>query len=229
MNRRRRHSAADRRRAFAPTRQVSRKYARIRRMNAADRSLVDGGDASAGEVLVDRIRGGDGAAESELVSRYARGVRMIISRGTRDRSIVDDLCQETFRIAIEKIRRGDVRDAKRLSGFMCGLARNITVDHFRRSRRADSVSATNETDPAPNQLERLLADEGAGIARKVLSELDSHRDREVLFRFYVAEETKARICADLGLSSLHFNRVLFRARGRYRALYETIAAKDIKS
>src|SRR5580765_2149205 len=106
-------------------------------MTATDPSPVDGGDASAGEVLVDRIRGGDGAAESELVSRYARGVRMIISRGTRDRSIVDDLCQETFRIAIEKIRRGDVRDAKRLSGFMCGLARNITIDHVRRSRPAD--------------------------------------------------------------------------------------------
>lgn len=198
-------------------------------MAAIDRPLVDGGDPSAGEELVDRIRGGNGAAESELVSRYARGVRMIISRGTRDRSIVEDLCQETFRIALEKIRRGDVRDPKRLSGFMCGLARNITVDHFRRSRRADSVPTTDESDPAPNQLELLLADERASIARKVLSELGSDRDRQILFRFYVAEETKTRICADLGLSSLHFNRVLFRARGRYRALYQTTAAKDIKS
>ena len=68
-------------------------------MSVADRPLVDGGDSSAGEVLVGRIRSGDAAAETELVSRYARGVRMIVSRGTRDRSVVDDLCQETFRIA----------------------------------------------------------------------------------------------------------------------------------
>lgn len=198
-------------------------------MAATDLPLVDGGDASAEEVLVDRIRSGDVEAESELISRYARGLRVIVSRGTRDRSIVDDLCQETFRIALEKIRRGDVRDAKRLSGFMCALARNITIDHFRRSRRADAVAALDESDPAPSQLERLLADERAVIARKVLSELDSDRDRQILFRFYVAEETKAQICTDLGLSSLHFNRVLFRARGRYRALYQTMSAKDTRT
>jgi RNA polymerase sigma-70 factor, ECF subfamily len=198
-------------------------------MAVADRPFVDGGGSSAGEVLVGRIRSGDAAAEAELVSRYARGVHMIVSRGTRDRSVVDDLCQETFRIAIEKIRRGDVRDAKRLSGFMCGLARNLTIDHARRSRPVDSIDTTDPADPTPGQLERLLANERAMIARKVLEELDSDRDRQILFRFYVADDSKAQICADLGLSSLHFNRVLFRARGRFRVLYQTIASKDSKS
>jgi RNA polymerase sigma-70 factor (ECF subfamily) len=197
-------------------------------MAVTDRPLVNGGDSSAGERLVGRIRSGDAAAETELVSRYARGVRMIVSRGTRDRSVVDDLCQETFRIAIEKIRRGDVREAKRLSGFMCGLARNLTIDHTRRSRPVDSIDTTDPSDPTPGQLERLLADERAMIARKVLEELDSDRDRQILFRFYVADDSKAQICADLGLSSLHFNRVLFRARGRFRVLYQTIASKDSK-
>jgi RNA polymerase sigma-70 factor (ECF subfamily) len=56
--------------------------------------------------------------------------------------------------------------------------------------------------------------------RKVLGELKSERDRQVLFRFYVAEEEKEKICASLGLTSLHFNRVLFRARERFRELYE---------
>jgi RNA polymerase sigma-70 factor (ECF subfamily) len=194
-------------------------------MTATERPPAGGREPSVGEVLVDRIRAGDAAAESDLVSRYARGVRMIVSRSTRDRSIVDDLCQETFRVALEKIRRGDVRDPKRLSGFMCALARNLTVEHFRRSRRTDSIGTTDESDPAPSQLDLLLANERAGVARKVLSELGSERDRQILLRFYVAEETKAQICADLGLSSLHFNRVLFRARGRYRTLYQAIAAK----
>ena len=198
-------------------------------MTGTDRPVPDDGEGpSASEVLVDRIRAGDEAAESDLVSRYARGVRMIVSRGTTDRSIVDDLCQDTFRIALEKIRQGDVRDARRLSGFMCALARNLTVEHFRRSRRAERVAATDESDPAPSQLELLLAEERADVARRVLSELGSDRDRQILFRFYVAEETKAAICADLGLSTLHFNRVLFRARERYRTLYQAMAEKDIK-
>jgi RNA polymerase sigma-70 factor (ECF subfamily) len=109
---------------------------------------------------------------------------------------------------------------------MCAIARNLTVEHFRRTKRAAAaVASTDESDPSPSPLELLLADERAGVARKVLSELGTDRDRQILFRFYVAEESKARICADLGLNSLHFNRVLFRARERYRELYRTIAAK----
>ncbi len=42
----------------------------------------------------------------------------------------------------------------------------------------------------------------------------------MLYRYYLAEEDKAAICADLGLSSLHFNRVLWRARQRFKKLLE---------
>ena len=46
----------------------------------------------------------------------------------------------------------------------------------------------------------------------------NERDREILLRFYIAEEDKDRIAADYGLSSLQFNRVLHRARQRYKEL-----------
>jgi RNA polymerase sigma-70 factor, ECF subfamily len=59
----------------------------------------------------------------------------------------------------------------------------------------------------------------------VINELPSDRDRQILFRFYIAEEEKERICADLCLTGLHFNRVLFRARARYRELYEKTAKR----
>ena len=66
---------------------------------------------------------------------------------------------------------------------------------------------------------RNLRSELAEIVRRVLSEMTSERDRQVLFRFYIAGDGKDAICRDLGLTSLHFNRVLFRARERYRELY----------
>ncbi len=50
---------------------------------------------------------------------------------------------------------------------------------------------------------------------------ETDRDRQILYRFYIAEEDKERICADLDLSSLHFNRVLFRARQRFKDLLES--------
>ena len=49
------------------------------------------------------------------------------------------------------------------------------------------------------------------------------RDREILTRFYVEDQDKDEICTALNLDSLHFNRVLFRARKRFRKILEKSA------
>ncbi|MGA7989865.1 MAG: sigma-70 family RNA polymerase sigma factor [Thermoanaerobaculia bacterium] len=180
--------------------------------------------------LVQRIRAGDAAAESELVALYGRGVTILVRRASSDPSAVDDLYQQTFQVALEKIRRGDLREPERLSGFICSLARNLVIEHFRKaaaSRFRAPVDGSRAADPAPGPLESLLRLERASIVRRVLAELPSERDREILFRFYIAEDEKASICRDLGLTSLHFNRVLFRARERYRELYEETTRKTV--
>jgi RNA polymerase sigma-70 factor (ECF subfamily) len=185
--------------------------------------------AAVSGAMVQRIIDGDRTAEAELVARYARGIRVIISRASSDRAAVDDLCQETFRIALEKVRRGDVRDPDRLAGFICSLARNLVVDHFRRATRTAGGAVVPDTpDPSPDPLGRLLAREQAAAVRAVLAELGSARDRQILLRFYVAGDSKEDICADFGLSSLHFNRVLFRARERYRVLYRSLVTRAEK-
>jgi RNA polymerase sigma-70 factor, ECF subfamily len=183
-------------------------------------TAVDPGDSAAG--LVGRIREGDSRAEAELVERYRRGIAIILRAESRNAAAVDDLFQETFRIALEKIRQGDLRDPRRLSGFICSLARNLVIDHFRKvaARRTTGDAklaeiASVRVDP----LETLVRIERGEFVRRVLSEMPSDRDRQILFRYYVAEDEKDAICRDLDLTSLHFNRVLFRARERYRDLY----------
>ena len=172
--------------------------------------------------LVRRIEQGDKGAEGDFILRYRRGVAVIVARNCRDQSPVEDLCQDVLTTALEKIREGLVRDPERLSGFVAGLARTIVLEHYRKESTRSAIEARM---PAPLQaappvaLEQLLRQEKAFIARRVLNELESDRDREILFRFYIAEDDKDRICRDLGLTPLHFNRVLFRARERYRELY----------
>jgi RNA polymerase sigma-70 factor (ECF subfamily) len=178
--------------------------------------------------LVTRTRSGERQAEDELVERYSRGLS-IIRRTVSDPFAVDDIRQETFRIALEKIRKGDAQEPAKLSGFICSLARNLVIDHFRRTSRFNSREdldvARPLKDPRPSQLEQLLQEEKLRIVRKVLAELASDRDQQMLYRFYIAEEDKNRICRNLGLTSLHFNRVLFRARERYEELYQEAVRK----
>jgi RNA polymerase sigma-70 factor, ECF subfamily len=179
--------------------------------------------ANSGADLVSRIMAGDRQAEVELVERYNRGVRVIIRREVGDAAIADDLYQETFCLVLEKIRRGDVREPEKLSGFICSVARNLVIGHFRRAARREVLTSTEETTslphPAPNQLEGLLRKEKVELVRQVLKEMPNQRDIQVLFRFYIAEEEKEKICSDHGLTSPQFNLVLHRARERYRELY----------
>ena len=175
--------------------------------------------------LVHRIVSGDPAAEAELVQRFSRALSFLLKRLTRDEAAADDLYQETFRLVIEKVRGGELREAERLPGFVSSMARNLFLGSVRRSGRrqkwhGDAEATETAPDPAPGQLTKLLTQERAATVRQVLAELRNDRDREILSRYYIADENKEDICRDLELTDLHFNRVLFRARERYRDLFE---------
>jgi RNA polymerase sigma-70 factor (ECF subfamily) len=185
-----------------------------------DGSNKDGSETD----LVARIRAGDQHAEAELVERYNHGLKIIIRREVSDAAAVEDLYQETFRIVLEKIRQGGIRDPERLSGFVRSVAKNLVIDYFREAVRQVKVTEVKDAAPIfrarPDQLEELLRKETADLIRQILEGMSNERDVQVLFRFYLAEDDKEKICADLGLTSLHFNVVLQRARDRFRALYQ---------
>lgn len=192
---------------------------------AAGRPAMTGSPApSSSADLVLRIRSGDPRAEEELISRFGDGLSFLLRRWTRGHSDAEDLYQETFRLALEKIRRGEVRDPDRLAGFVRSLARNLSIEHYRKAarrgaREEDLEVAIESSAPETGQLGQLLRKEKIALVRRLLEELGSDRDRKVLFRFYIAEEDKESIRCDLGLTAPEFNLVLFRARRRYRDLF----------
>jgi RNA polymerase sigma-70 factor, ECF subfamily len=172
---------------------------------------------------VRRIVAGDAAAEGELVARYSRGLLCLLRRLGVTPELADDLHQETFRIAIERLRQRGLDEPAALAGFLRGTARNLVTAERRKTarRKTDAAEGLEQAEhPAPSQLSSVLHEEEAATVRRLIGELRTERDRQLLLRFYVAEEEKEAICADLGLDSLHFNSVLFRARQRFKELLE---------
>ena len=182
--------------------------------------------------IVRRIIAGDTAAEDEVVRRYEHGVSVIIDQIVRSQSATEDVSQETFRIVLEKLRRGDLRQPERLSGFVCSVARNTAIDYIRRAKRLISREEIGDAellaDSAPSQLDQILTKERAEVVRQTILELNVERDRDVLFRYYVAEENKDRICLDLGLTRTQFNNVIYRALARFKELYIRKAGKPLQ-
>jgi RNA polymerase sigma-70 factor (ECF subfamily) len=126
---------------------------------------------------------------------------------------------------LERLRRRGLAQPAALVGFLRGTARNLVLAERRKAVRRktdgrDPLDLATTEDPAPSQLQSVLYDEQVALVRRLIGELETDRDRQILLRFYVGEEDKGRICADLGLDSLHFNRVLHRARFRFKQLVE---------
>ena len=186
---------------------------------------TDGSEARIAADLARRVQSGDARAETEIVERYSRGLLFFLRRTTHDAALSEDLHQETFRIALERLRGGGLDDPEKLSGFLLRTARNLFLGHYRKRTRRNEIQEPEEAAEAPatgpGQLDVLLRQEQTTAVQRLIQELPTDRDRQILLRFYVAEEDKETICADLGLSSLHFNRVLFRARQRFKELLES--------
>jgi RNA polymerase sigma-70 factor (ECF subfamily) len=164
-----------------------------------------------------------GDAEVAVADRYRRGVLFMLRRQTGDAALAEDLCQETFRIVIERLRTKGLEQPELLNAFIRSTARNVAIGEYRKHARRKTDADTDAVERAGGpggDPERIVGRAEHGeLVHQVLDELNTDRDREILYRFYIAEEDKDAICADLGLSALHFNRVLFRARQRFKELY----------
>jgi RNA polymerase sigma-70 factor (ECF subfamily) len=173
--------------------------------------------------IVRRISAGDRAAEAEMVRRYARGLAYVLRRRTSDRELAEDLAQETFRIAIERLRGGGKIDKpEALAAFLYGTGRNLVIAHQRKELRRhtlpDSEAVERVADEARGPYDDVAEEQDAALVRRLLDEMTVARDREILRRVYVQDQDKDEICRELGLDSLHFNRVLHRARQRFGEL-----------
>jgi RNA polymerase sigma-70 factor (ECF subfamily) len=176
--------------------------------------------------LVARVISGDKAAEEELFQRFSRGVTAII-RANGAGEMAQDLCHETFIITLRAIRDRTLRDPDKLTAFISKVARYVAIEHLRKPERLEEglSQEVDLPDVRENPFDHVLQSEKADIVAEALNRLKSERDREVLLRFYLAEEDKDQICSDLGLSGLQFNLVLHRARKQFKESYMKVLAK----
>lgn len=176
--------------------------------------------------LAEGIRKLDAKAETEMIERYSRGLGFLLQRRTGDAERAKDLLQETFCIAIEKLRTIQLENPERLAGYLRGIAVRVAQNAGRRKRRepvsidTDAVAAIK--DSGPRQYERISSEQTAISVRELLKTLAVPRDRELLMRFYVYDQDKDEICNALQLDRLHFNRVLYRAKKRFRKIVDGV-------
>jgi RNA polymerase sigma-70 factor (ECF subfamily) len=171
--------------------------------------------------LTRRIRAGSRRAETEFAETYSRAILLLLLSKTRNPDIAKDCCQQTLLIALIKLRAGEIVKPESLLSFLRHTATNVAKTHFRKERRY--ISLNEETFSAPtgtsNDAEQDIDCETIRLMlNAILDLLTVERDREILRRFYLRDEDKSIIRRDLNISAAHFDRVIYRAKGRLRRL-----------
>jgi RNA polymerase sigma factor (sigma-70 family) len=179
-------------------------------------------DVNAGWVeLVERIRLEKTDGMEELYQLFSRGIRFYLCRQLGPQEL-DDKVHDTFVVVVQAIRRGELREPERLMGFVRTIVRRQVAAHIdkvvhNRREQAEFDSTVRVVDPRGNPEEAAIFRQRIGLIRQVLGEL-SKRDREILTRFYIDEQSQDHICSEMGLTETQFRLLKSRAKARFGEL-----------
>lgn len=171
--------------------------------------------------LVERIRSGDQASVEELYSIFGRGIRYYLCRHLGSQEL-DDKVHDTFVIVLQAIRNGSLRDPDRLMGFVRTVVRRQVASFIEeavqvRKDQASLEIGSSVPDGGVSPERRVIDDERASIMYDILKGI-SRRDREILTRFYLYEQSVEQICSEMRLSETQFRLLKSRAKARFGEL-----------
>ena len=167
---------------------------------------------------VRRVRRGEPAAAGELAERYLRAARAVALALTRSEPDADDVCQDAFVTAIQRI--DDCREPERFSAWLMQIVRNRARNHLRHAAvRAAAPLEDVAALAAPAASPAWAAEQARLRARLLLAlgELGEER-REVVLLHDLEGWTHAEIAERLELPSGTVRSPLHHARRRLRQL-----------
>ena len=162
--------------------------------------------------LVSRYQHGNEKAFEILLHRHKSRVYTAIYLIVKDRYVAEDLLQETFIKAINTIRGGRYNEEGKFLPWICRIAHNLAIDHFRKEKRypeivlEDGSRLMNSMEFAEDSAEekQVLKDTALRM-RTFIRELPTEQKQVLIMRHYlkmsfqeIADRTGVSINTALG-------------------------------
>src|SRR5229473_4673360 len=168
--------------------------------------------------LVEKIKADDHGGMEDLYRVFSKGVRFYLCRqlGPQD---LEDKVHDTFLIVVQAVRRGELREPERLMGFVRTVVRRQVAAHIdqavhTRRQQVGLEPGTVVVDLNRNPEKTAIQQQHEQIAKTVLHSV-SKRDREILTRFYLLEQSQEQICEQMNLTETQFRLLKSRAKARF--------------
>jgi RNA polymerase sigma-70 factor (ECF subfamily) len=169
--------------------------------------------------LVTRVCAGDAEAFRLIFERYSRPVISFIFDMVNDRSLAEELTQETFVRAYRAMRT--MRRETKLSTWLFGIARNVARESLRARLRAvnhidlEDKSVMDLSDNKPVPVDGVLSKELNEVIRRSLAALDE--DKRLVFTLKVLHQCSYEEIAEItGFTLAKLKTDLHRARAEMR-------------
>jgi RNA polymerase sigma-70 factor (ECF subfamily) len=169
-------------------------------------------------LLVSQIKAGEDAGMEQLYKLFSRGIRYYLCRQLGPQEL-EDKVHDTFLIVVNAIKRGDLREPERLMGFVRTVVRRQVAAYIEnavhtRREQADLESGVTVADKTQNPEQEAIGRQKAELMKSALEAL-SKRDRDILVRFYLKEQTQDQICREMALSETQFRLLKSRAKAKF--------------
>lgn len=159
--------------------------------------------------LLAASRRGERAAFALLVERYQGVVCAVSYSGTGDRSLSEDVAQDTFLAAWRQLDQ--LREVERLRAWLCGIARNLAHKARRRRARELPVAEELEAGAGADLFEQVSDRQAERVVREALHRVPETY-RETLVLYYHEQRSAKEVAQALGISEAAVLQRL--ARGR---------------
>lgn len=169
------------------------------------------------------VLAGDERAWQEWYHESFQGLYAYVAwrcAGLRD--LTDEVVQDTWLVAVRRIRRFDP-EAGSFKAWLRGIAANVLRNHLRRRRRAaNHTLPLSGPYPAPDSAAQAIAErERAERIARALAGLPE-RYETVLRAKYLDQQTVAQIAAAQGETPKTIESLLTRARQAFREVYQQL-------
>lgn len=159
---------------------------------------------------------------TDQVVRFRDPVRRFVGARVRDDALADDLTQEVFIRVLQRLP--ELRDHRRLVGWIFQIARHAVADHFRRARPAAVLRESDQKEESSEESvgaaeEERLRDELTAYVRDVVKSLPPIYREAIMLTEYEGM-TQAELARHLGLGLSAAKSRVQRARALVRKRVE---------
>ena len=162
--------------------------------------------------LVSQYIQGNEDAFAHLLKKHKSKVYTTIYLIVKDHYVAEDLLQESFIKAINKLRSGDYNEEGKFLPWIVRIAHNLAIDYFRRAKRyptiimEDGTPIANSLNFSEDSMESIrIKDETNTILRDMIKTLPEPQKEVLLMRHYgdmsfqeIADATGVSINTALG-------------------------------